>query len=158
MNDPCHRGNALKLASNEINLSKLKNIQHKNICKIFGGFIDVNNDGENRKIIGAVFMQHYEGENLTEERQWPEQRCRKLLRTMLKALSVLHSKNIVHRDIKPANIILQPDGRCILVDLGACKLLGKFYYLVACQLPLTLLFRLHYGFANKIWDAGVYCA
>jgi WD40 repeat protein len=35
------------------------------------------------------------------------------------ALSVLHRHGVVHGDVKPANLILERDGRVVLVDLGS---------------------------------------
>ncbi len=40
---------------------------------------------------------------------------------LLGVLDYIHSKGVLHRDIKPANIILQPDGRAVLVDFGLVK-------------------------------------
>lgn len=37
------------------------------------------------------------------------------------ALSYLHSNNILHLDVKPANILLDRDGRAILIDFGISK-------------------------------------
>ncbi|MBX7103807.1 MAG: serine/threonine protein kinase [Gemmataceae bacterium] len=38
------------------------------------------------------------------------------------ALEHLHSREIVHRDVKPGNIMIRPDGRLKLLDLGLAKL------------------------------------
>lgn len=37
------------------------------------------------------------------------------------ALSVLHSLNIVHRDVKPENVIINSDGKAVLIDLGISR-------------------------------------
>lgn len=39
-----------------------------------------------------------------------------------KALSILHSLNIIHRDIKPANIIITDEDKAVLIDLSIAKL------------------------------------
>ncbi|WP_437479018.1 protein kinase [Sorangium sp. So ce1014] len=41
-----------------------------------------------------------------------------LLRRLCAPLAYLHGEGLVHRDLKPANIVLQDDGRPVLVDLG----------------------------------------
>jgi NIMA (never in mitosis gene a)-related kinase len=40
---------------------------------------------------------------------------------MVKALRVLHSKNILHRDLKSANVFLNKNGTAKLGDLNVSK-------------------------------------
>jgi serine/threonine protein kinase len=46
---------------------------------------------------------------------------------ILRALSIVHSKNILHRDIKPDNIILTPDARAVLIDFGSSRIFDNSY-------------------------------
>src|SRR5256885_2798002 len=46
---------------------------------------------------------------------------RRLLQTLLGALHVLHAASVYHRDISPDNILMQPDGRPVLLDFGAAR-------------------------------------
>ena len=47
--------------------------------------------------------------------------CVKLLDPVMGALEEIHKLDIIHRDISPDNLMLQPDGKLILLDLGAAK-------------------------------------
>jgi hypothetical protein len=44
-----------------------------------------------------------------------------LLSQLLDALDVIHSDQCLHRDIAPDNILIQPDGRPLLLDFGAAR-------------------------------------
>jgi serine/threonine-protein kinase len=41
-----------------------------------------------------------------------------IVRQVGEALSYIHGQGFVHRDLKPSNVLLKPDGRVLLTDLG----------------------------------------
>ena len=41
-----------------------------------------------------------------------------LLEPVASAIAALHARSLVHRDLKPENVMLAPDGRVVVVDLG----------------------------------------
>ncbi len=47
--------------------------------------------------------------------------CVSMLRPMLEDLVKIHSSGLIHRDISPDNIMVRPDGRVCLLDLGTVK-------------------------------------
>ena len=47
--------------------------------------------------------------------------CLALLRPMMEDLDKVHAQGLIHRDISPDNIMIRPDGKVKLLDLGAAK-------------------------------------
>ncbi|MDE2080622.1 MAG: serine/threonine protein kinase, partial [Burkholderiales bacterium] len=46
---------------------------------------------------------------------------RQLLEALLGAVERLHAQGVYHRDISPDNILVEPDGRPVLLDFGAAR-------------------------------------
>lgn len=89
-----------------------------------------------------IVMNYIAGENLKSwlvKRGKPidEKTCIALLEPVMRDLEQVHRRGIVHRDIKPDNLMLQPDGKVVLLDLGAAKDLsggsGQSTFMVASQ-------------------------
>lgn len=71
-------------------------------------------------------MPIYHGRTLKGVRQQmhgapDEAWLRALLTPLLSALERLHGEGIYHRDIAPDNILIEPDGRPVLLDFGAAR-------------------------------------
>jgi len=47
-----------------------------------------------------------------------------LLRAIASALAHAHEREVAHRDIKPSNIMLEPDGRPLILDFGLARALA----------------------------------
>ncbi|NWF61537.1 MAG: protein kinase [Fischerella sp.] len=75
-----------------------------------------------------LVQQFIDGQNLRKELhqrgRFSEKEIRELLLDLLPVLKFIHERGVIHRDIKPQNIIRrQSDGRLVLIDFGASKLL-----------------------------------
>ena len=72
-----------------------------------------------------IVMDFIEGETLLKklQREGPMDygTCVTLMTPIMQALSEVHKHGIIHRDISPDNIMVQSDGKLILLDLGAAK-------------------------------------
>ena len=96
------------------NLSKLN---HPNIVKVLDVF-DENNTT-------YYVMQYIEGMNLNEYIQKKgrlnETEALGMVKDMGKALSYMHRNRMLHLDIKPKNVMIEKDGKAILIDFGLAK-------------------------------------
>ncbi|MBE9054042.1 tetratricopeptide repeat protein [Nostocales cyanobacterium LEGE 11386] len=79
----------------------------------------------------CLVMDKVEGENL---QKWIESNGRisqnlalDWLKQLVEILDIVHHTEFFHRDIKPANIILQPNGKLVLVDFGAARRITDTY-------------------------------
>ena len=96
------------------NLSKLN---HPNIVKVLDVF-DENNTT-------YYVMQYIEGMNLNDYIQKKgrlnETEALGIVKDMGKALSYMHRNRMLHLDIKPKNVMIENDGKAILIDFGLAK-------------------------------------
>jgi eukaryotic-like serine/threonine-protein kinase len=68
---------------------------------------------------------HPLSQELSQGSRLPEDEVIPLLEDVLGILEYVHAQGVIHRDIKPANLIRRrQDGRLVLIDFGAVKLIG----------------------------------
>jgi len=99
-------------------------LRHPNIVQVF----DFNHDGD----IFYMVLEFIPGETLQErlkqfvekEQKLPIEEAVRITLNISDAVGYAHQHDIVHRDIKPANIMLDLQGRAILMDFGIVKILG----------------------------------
>lgn len=72
-----------------------------------------------------LVQEYIKGKTLTQMLQeqglMNEISVKGILISILPVLDYIHSKGIVHRDIKPENILIDIDGKPVLIDFGAVK-------------------------------------
>ena len=92
-------------------------LQHPNIPKLVD-FIDMK---ETEQLF--IVMEFIEGRSLEqyiyqEIGLIPEQKALPMFLDILDTVSYIHSKNCLHLDIKSNNVMIQPNGKLKLIDLG----------------------------------------
>jgi eukaryotic-like serine/threonine-protein kinase len=72
-----------------------------------------------------IVMEYVDGRTLKEviraEAPLYPGRAAEICADVCAALAAAHARGLVHRDVKPANIMLMPDGRAKLMDLGIAR-------------------------------------
>src|SRR4051812_7763149 len=88
-------------------------LSHPNLVTVF----DTVADDEGVLIV----MEYVPGENLAQlmsRERVPAEQAISIIRQVAGALDHAHQAGVVHRDVKPANILIAPDGKAKVVDLG----------------------------------------
>lgn len=74
---------------------------------------------------GQIVLEEYiDGITVAEVMQAGKYRywgARKVLTDVCNALSVLHSRGVIHRDVKPENVMVDGNGRVVLIDFNASR-------------------------------------
>ena len=75
----------------------------------------------------AIVEEFIEGKPLSHcmEQFYQPQSALELVREIATGMTVLWDRRIVHRDLKPDNIIIRPNGRPVIIDLGIARILDQ---------------------------------
>jgi serine/threonine protein kinase len=111
---------ALKRFSESAN--RLAKLKHPNIIEVLNYVADNGT--------GYMVMEHVEGHTLEDwlkTRAAPPQLAElgPIFDPIFDALEYVHSNGVIHRDIAPDNIMIRSDGRPVLIDFGALKLIAN---------------------------------
>jgi NIMA (never in mitosis gene a)-related kinase len=142
----------------EINL--LQQLDHPNIIKHLGSFIDGNDLYIVLELAGGGDLSKLISYFAKEGKLIPERTIWKYFSQISDALSHMHEKRVMHRDIKPANIFVTDKGVPKLGDLGlgrffsnftkdAHSLVGTPYYMSPERVK-----ECGYDFKSDIWSMG----
>ncbi|MGH9443727.1 MAG: serine/threonine-protein kinase, partial [Thermoanaerobaculia bacterium] len=91
-------------------------LNHPNILSI--------HDFGNENGVAYAVTELLEGETLrakVEGGALPQRRAVEIAIQIAKGLAAAHEKGIVHRDLKPANVMVTPQGKVKILDLGLAK-------------------------------------
>lgn len=77
---------------------------------------------------GQVVLEEYiDGitlEQAMEVERYRYSDAKKVLQAVCRALDILHRNGFVHRDVKPENIVIGSNGRIVLLDLNASRIVS----------------------------------
>jgi len=113
-----------ELASNPAIIERFKRelilarqVTHKNVIRIY--------DLAEAEGVKFITMEYIPGESLThvlEKRgKLPAKEAAEMMEKVCLALEAAHSEGVVHRDLKPGNIMLDNQGRVLVMDFGLAR-------------------------------------
>jgi tetratricopeptide (TPR) repeat protein/tRNA A-37 threonylcarbamoyl transferase component Bud32 len=94
-----------------------RQIAHKNVIRIF----DVR-DSAGLKFITMEYLEGRDLGSLMDERgKLPASEAVAIIRQVCSGLAEAHAEGVVHRDLKPSNIMLEKNGRVVVMDFGLAR-------------------------------------
>ena len=99
-------------------LDYARHLEHPGLPKIYDIFL-----AEGCVWIAMEYLEGKTLEQLKQERgRFSEKELRQWLKQLTEILAYLHSRTppLIHGDIKPSNLMIDPEGKLILLDFGAC--------------------------------------
>jgi eukaryotic-like serine/threonine-protein kinase len=94
-----------------------RQITHKNIIRIF----DVRDSGG----LKFITMEYVEGRDLSSlvesKGKLPIAESVGIVTQVCSGLACAHAEGVVHRDLKPSNVMVEPNGRVVVMDFGLAR-------------------------------------
>jgi tetratricopeptide (TPR) repeat protein/predicted Ser/Thr protein kinase len=94
-----------------------RQVTHKNVIRIF----DLG-EAEGAKFIS---MEYVDGRDLksirTERGKFQPEDAAEIIEQVCRALDAAHAEGVVHRDLKPPNIMVDKQGRVVVMDFGIAR-------------------------------------
>ncbi|QDU83873.1 Serine/threonine-protein kinase PknB [Planctomycetes bacterium Pla163] len=99
----------------------LESLDHPGLVRCYGAAKSGTTVFTRLELIDGPSLQ----DELDRGRVFEEAEALGLVLDVARALGYLESQGLVHRDVKPGNVLLAPDGRAVLIDLGFAALAGE---------------------------------
>ena len=94
------------------------------VVRYFSSWLETSTDESNSSLF--IQMQYLSGLTLSDyiirNMPLPIEEKKNLFKQITLALSEIHSAGIIHRDFTPSNIIVQSDGKIVVIDFGIASL------------------------------------
>lgn len=99
---------------------ELYRIEHPNLPLIYD--VISLKDGQ---IVLEEFIQGITVAQVMESGMYSYIGAKRIIYAVCNALHILHERNIVHRDIKPENVMIDNNGRVVLIDFNTSRKVNK---------------------------------
>ena len=96
-------------------------LSHPNLAKLYDLVVSADECFFTMELIhGVEFLEYVQSGESSDPgaSSCDYARLRDALRQLASGLQVLHRAGLVHRDIKPSNVLIDEDGRVVILDLG----------------------------------------
>lgn len=110
----------------EREVSALRQLRGKHVVRLHdAGRIDIG--GDTYRYIATTFIEGRTVASMIKDGPMPLPAAGRIIADVADAIVELWNcpQKIVHRDVKPDNIIVQPEGRAVLIDLGIARHLSQ---------------------------------
>lgn len=78
-------------------------------------------DVEDGQIVLEEYIDGMTVSDVMESGKYHYHGAKRVIKAVCEALSVFHERNLVHRDVKPDNVLIDKNGRIVLVDFNASR-------------------------------------
>ena len=133
----------------------LARVRHPGVVTLYGAEVIDDHVGLWMELIKGRTLE----ELVTEGKRWTGREVAALGVELCRAVEAVHAAGLVHRDIKASNVMLQDDGRIVLMDFGTGSILADGGSLPLAGTPLYLAPELFAGgapsVASDVYSIGV---
>jgi serine/threonine protein kinase/tetratricopeptide (TPR) repeat protein len=94
-----------------------RQVTHKNVIRIF----DLG-EAEGTKFISMEYIDGRDLKSIRAERgKLPPEEAAETIEQVCRALEAAHAEGVIHRDLKPQNIMVDKQGRVVVMDFGIAR-------------------------------------
>ena len=116
-------GRVLKRIQREV--AALNSMDCPNIVKVlWSGEIEIKGHGQ-LQVVATAFSEGKSLRTILKSKALTQDELGTLAYDISNAISVMWGQRIVHRDLKPSNIVISPNGRACVIDLGVARYVDR---------------------------------
>ena len=132
---------------------------HPNIIKIYDYYVDTDEINILLEYAPYGTLEQFLNKKKRVNKYLSDDKIKKIILDITKALKEIHSKGVVHRDLKPANILIGKNYDIKLSDFGVGKnLKNQSYAVTMIGTPLYMSPEVisgeKYNFSTDYWSLG----